>query len=65
MRDTLKDIPKRPFFGTFKVLVETINSLDDKWFVEFWDVQYFFLGIEIFRSKREVVRQIKPNGKKV
>lgn len=65
MQDILKDIPKRPLFGTSKVLLETINSLDNKWFVEFWDVQYYFLGIEVYRSKREIVRQVKPNGKKI
>ncbi|HPF92870.1 MAG TPA: hypothetical protein PLV65_02975 [Tenuifilaceae bacterium] len=60
-----QDIVKRPFFGKSKVLLETIHSLDDKWYVEFWDIHYFFLGIEVYHVKREVIHQVKPNGKKV
>ncbi|MDD3568153.1 MAG: hypothetical protein PHT92_07115 [Bacteroidales bacterium] len=44
-------------------LNETIHSLDEKWYVEFWDVHYYFLGIEVFSTKKEVVRTI--NGSKV
>ena len=50
----------KPFFGIKKDLVETINSLDNKWFVEFWELRYFFMGIEIFFRKKEVVRENKP-----
>lgn len=50
-----KNSTSYPFFGAHKVLLETINTLDDKWLVEFWEIQYFFFGIEIFRYKRELV----------
>jgi len=39
------------------VLLERIDSLDQKWCVEFWDNRYFFLGIEIFATKSEVVKK--------
>lgn len=48
---------QRPFFGTQKVLSETISTLDNKWVVEFWEIHYYAFGIEIFRFKREVVHQ--------
>lgn len=54
----------RPFFGKTKKLLERIDSLDEKWYVEFWEEHYYFLGIEVFFSKREVVKQNSLNGKK-
>ena len=53
----------RPFFGKTKKLLERINSLDEKWYVEFWEVHYYFFGIDVYYSKKEVVKQNKPNGK--
>lgn len=55
MRKTAQKRTSPPFFGTHKVLMETINTLDNKWLVQFWEIQYFFFGIEIFRFKRELV----------
>jgi hypothetical protein len=52
----------RPFFGKTKKLLETINSLDEKWYVEFWEDHFYFFGIEVFYSKREVVKQNSLNG---
>jgi hypothetical protein len=46
-----------PFFGNKKILMERIHSLDDKWYIEFWENHYFFLGIEIYTSMSEVVRK--------
>lgn len=59
----LVDTNRKPFIGKVQVLIETIHSLDEKWYVEFWDVHYFFLGIEVFTSKKEVVKTV--NGSKV
>ncbi|MDX9769309.1 MAG: hypothetical protein RBT19_03040 [Tenuifilaceae bacterium] len=59
----LVDTHSKPFIGKVQVLIETIHSLDEKWYVELWDVHYFFLGIEIYKSKKEVVKSI--NGSKV
>ena len=53
---------KQPFFGKVKKLLETIHSLDEKWYVEFWEVHYYFFGIEVYTSKKEVVRSV--NGTK-
>jgi len=53
-------VDSHPFFGRQRVLLERIHSLDSKWYVEFWEEHYFFLGIEIFFRKKEVV---KKNGK--
>ncbi len=46
-----------PFFGKSKILIERIHSLDKKWCVEFWENHYFFFGIEVFASKKEIVRK--------
>lgn len=43
MRKTAQKRTSPPFFGTHKVLMETINTLDNKWLVQFWEIQYFFL----------------------
>jgi len=48
---------KKPLIGRSRVLLERIDSLDQKWCVEFWDNRYFFLGIEIFATKSEVVKK--------
>ncbi|MFO8022774.1 MAG: hypothetical protein R6U65_09935 [Perlabentimonas sp.] len=58
------DIHNRPFFGKTKKLLERIHSLDNKWYVEFWQEHFYFLGIEIYHSKKEVVKQNGVNGKK-
>ena len=50
---------RRTFFGVDKMLVERIDSLDEKWFVEFWVIRYYFLGIEVYTKKKEI---IKHNG---
>jgi hypothetical protein len=58
----------RPFIGKVQTLLETIHSLDEKWYVEFWDVHYFFLGIEIFSKKKEILKYkngSKANGKSI
>jgi len=52
---------KKPFFGKTNTLIERIYSLDNKWFVEFWMVRYFFIGIEVYTTKKEIVKY--TNGK--
>ena len=52
----------KPFFGKVQKLVETIHSLDEKWYVEFWEVHYYFIGIEVFISKKEIVRTVNGNN---
>lgn len=48
---------KRPFFGRTQELLDRIDSLDEKWYVEFWQIKYFFLGIEVYMTRKEVVKQ--------
>gem|GEM_PF-946129 len=48
---------KHPFFGRTQELLDRIDSLDEKWYVEFWRIRYFFLGIEVYMTKKEVVKQ--------
>jgi hypothetical protein len=48
---------QKTFFGTSRQLIERIDSLDQKWFVEVWIVKYYFFGIEIFIHKKEVVKR--------
>lgn len=52
----------RPFFGKMKVLLERINSLEENWYVEFWDEHYFFLGIDVYNRRREVVKAVKTQN---
>ncbi|MDD2549665.1 MAG: hypothetical protein PHD00_06150 [Bacteroidales bacterium] len=50
-----------------KILLERINSLEDNWYVEFWDEHYFFFGIEVYNRRREVVKVDnfgKPSSRK-
>jgi hypothetical protein len=55
-----QEFSKPPIFGITKTLLERIHSLDEKWYVEFWDFHYYFLGIEVYHKKKEIVKQ---NGK--
>jgi len=48
----------KTFFGMNRVMVDRIDSLDEKWFVEFWVIKYYFLGIEIHSKKKEVVKYL-------
>lgn len=54
---------QRPFFGVNKKLIERLESLDDKWFVEIWLIKYYFIGIEIFSKKKEIVKRNQANEK--
>jgi hypothetical protein len=60
----LVETHNKPFFGKVQKLIETIHSLDEKWYVEFWDVHYFFLGIEIFSKKKEIVKTLNGSTPK-
>jgi len=51
---------KKPFFGKTQCIVDRIQSLDQKWYVEFWLIRYYFMGIEVYRYKKE---KVKLNGK--
>ena len=46
---------QKPFFGKIAKLTGSVNSLDGKWHVNFYDVTYYFLGVEIFSSTIEKV----------
>ncbi|GEM_PF-281355 len=58
--DTI-NLMRRPFIGKTQHLQDTIQSLDQKWYVEFWIIRYYFLGIEVYHKKKERVRY--ANGK--
>ena len=47
---------RKIFFGTDRNLIERIDSLDSKWFVEFWIIRYYFMGIEVYTRKKEIVK---------
>ena len=49
------------FFGASRRLIERIDSLDEKWFVEVWLIKYYFLGIELFVQKKEIVKRTQEN----
>ncbi|MCB8964657.1 MAG: hypothetical protein H6536_06435 [Bacteroidales bacterium] len=50
------DVIKKPFIGKTKQLIDRISSLDEKWYVEFWMVRYYFFGIEVHSFKKEMVK---------
>ena len=52
---------KKPFFGKTQQVMDKIHSLDEKWYVEFWMIRYYFMGIEVYAYKKEVVKYV--NGK--
>jgi hypothetical protein len=54
---------KNPFFARTRTLRERIDSLDDTWYVEFWDVHYYFIGIEVYSTKKEIVKQKGKNNR--
>lgn len=47
------ELMKRPFIGKSKHLKDTILSLDHKWYVEFWVIRYYFLGLKFTEPKRK------------
>jgi hypothetical protein len=50
---------RKTYFGINRVMIDRIDSLDEKWFVEFWIVKYYFLGIEIHSKKKEIVKTLR------
>lgn len=53
---------KKPFLGRTRQIIDRIHSLDEKWYVEFWIVRYFFMGIEVYTYKKEVVKYTNGNN---
>lgn len=53
-RKKLEKIQK-PLFGKVAKLTGSISSLEGKWHVEFYDIDYYFLGVEIFSRALEKV----------
>jgi len=52
---------KKPFIGRTRQLIDKIQSLDGKWFVEYWEIKIYFIGIEAYCYKKEKV--VRVNGK--
>ena len=52
---------QKVFFGTSRQLIERIDSLDEKWFVEVYIIKYYFFGIELFAQKKEIVKRTQEN----
>lgn len=61
-KELIMDEIKKPFFGRTYKVVDRIHSLDDKWYVEFWIVRYYFMGIELYSYKKEVVKYSNSNS---
>lgn len=47
---------RRLIFGKTNTLLERIHSLDGKWYVEFRIIKYFCFGIEVYTTKKELVK---------
>lgn len=54
---------QNPFFGTKRKLIERLNSLDESWYVETWLIKYYFIRIEVYSQKKEIVKRIRANAK--
>lgn len=54
---------KKTFFGVNKKCVERHDSLDESWYVEIWQIKYFFFGIEIYCHKKEFVKRARVDSK--
>lgn len=46
----------KPLFGKRKTIIDRIQSLDMKWRVEVWLIHYYFMGIEVYQTKKEIVK---------
>lgn len=57
------DTVRKPLFGKTRQLIDRIHSLDDKWYVEFWMVRFYFMGFEVYSSKKEVVKHVNNRAK--
>ncbi|KAF5076870.1 hypothetical protein DSECCO2_156160 [anaerobic digester metagenome] len=53
---------KTPLFGKTNRFLERIDSLDGKWYVEFFEVKFFFLGFELYSAKKEKVYQVSKRS---
>ncbi|MBN1989947.1 MAG: hypothetical protein JW783_11160 [Bacteroidales bacterium] len=53
---------KAPLFGKTNRFLERIDSLDGKWYVEFFEVKFFFLGIEVYSARKEKVFQVSKKS---
>lgn len=49
---------QKTYFGRSSYMVDRIDSLDDKWFVEIWILKYYFFGVEIHSHKKELVKHV-------
>lgn len=54
-----------PFFGASRKLIERIDSLDEKWYVEIWVIKYYLFGIEIYIQKKEIMKHAENDTAKV
>lgn len=39
-------------------MVDHIDSLDEKWYVEIWIFRYYLFGIEIHTRRKELVKHV-------
>ena len=54
---------QKPLWGKLAKKTGSVNSLDGKWRVEFYEVTYYFLRIEMFTITKEKVVPYNPNLK--
>jgi hypothetical protein len=53
-----------PLLGRKKILLEKIETIESNWHVEVWVVHYYFLRMEIFSQKKEIIVRNKENIRK-
>ncbi len=55
-REENKQQPKlKPLWGKLEKKTGSVDSLDGKWRVEFYEVTYYFLRVEMFTITKEKV----------
>ncbi len=50
-------IEQKVLFGTRRELIERIDFLNEKWFVEVCLIKYYFFGMELFVQRKEIIKR--------
>lgn len=53
-----------PLLGKRRILLEKIETIESNWHVEVWVEHYYFLRMEIYTRKREIIVRNKENIRK-
>lgn len=57
----LRQMPDRPFFGKMCKTTDRVHFMNKNYYLEITEVSYFFLGIEVYRGKKEAIKHHTPD----